>query len=270
MWERKELKQQAKAKLKLNYWSLVLVSFVFSVVAGGGSSSSSSSSSGSSGSDIFSSAAMEEYLEEILLGAIVLLIIILIVMAIGIAIGLLVFNPLSVGCTKYFIDNEYGTQQLSDMAFAFSSPGYKNIVKTMFFKGLYTFFWSLLFIIPGIVKSYEYRMIPYLIADNPDLSTDEAFRLSKEMMDGNKMAAFVLDLSFIGWNLLSIFTLGLLSIFYVNPYYNLTCAELYHTLNLGYNKPAYASSGETFTESTVVDYNDSFAEFEQNNNNNEL
>lgn len=264
MWERKELKQQAKAKLKINYWSLVLVSFIFSIVSGGGSSSSSSSGSDSAGGDIFSSPAMEQYLEELLLGAAILLIIVLIVMAIGIAISLLVFNPLSVGCTKYFIDNEYGTQQLSDMAFAFSSPGYKNIVKTMFFKGLYTFLWSLLFVIPGIVKGYEYRMIPYLIADNPELSTDEAFRLSKEMMDGNKMAAFVLDLSFIGWNLLSIFTLGLLNIFYVNPYYNLTCAELYHTLNLSHNQPAYASSGET-----VVDYNDSFTDAEQNNNDNE-
>ena len=60
-----------------------------------------------------------------------------------------------------------------------------------------TFLWSLLLIIPGIVKSYEYRMIPYLLADHPEMSKDEAFAASKAMIDGNKWDAFVLDFSFI-------------------------------------------------------------------------
>ena len=64
---------------------------------------------------------------------------------------------------------------------------------------LYTFLWSLLLLIPGIVKAYEYRMVPYLLADYPELSTEEAFRISREMMNGEKMNTFILDLSFIGW-----------------------------------------------------------------------
>ena len=73
-------------------------------------------------------------------------------------------------------------------------------------------------------------MIPYILADNPEMSKDEAFALSKKMMDGQKWNAFVLDLSFIGWELLSVLTCGLLSIFYVDPYRAATNAALYEAL----------------------------------------
>ena len=86
----------------------------------------------------------------------------------------------------------------------------------------------LLFIIPGIVKSYEYMMIPYLLAEHPEMTRQEAFAESKQMMDGNKWDAFVLDLSFIGWTLLGVCTFGILLVFYVEPYIYLTRAELYH------------------------------------------
>ena len=66
---------------------------------------------------------------------------------------------------------------------------------------------------PGIIKSYEYRMIPYILAENPSINWREAFRLSKAMMDGQKWNTFVLDLSFIGWDLLSAVTGGLLGLF---------------------------------------------------------
>jgi hypothetical protein len=101
----------------------------------------------------------------------------------------------------------------------------------MFLVMLFTFLWSLLFIIPGIVKSYEYRMIPYLVADNPNLTYKEAFAESRRMMQGNKWRTFVLDLSFIGWHLLSALTLGILELFFVHPYQNLANAALYERLN---------------------------------------
>lgn len=100
----------------------------------------------------------------------------------------------------------------------------------MFFRTLFTFLWSLLFIIPGIVKSYEYMMIPFILADEPTISRKEAFARSKAMMLGNKWNAFVLDLSFLGWLILACFTLGILNIFFVNPYMYLSHAELYHSL----------------------------------------
>ena len=73
----------------------------------------------------------------------------------------------------------------------------------MFLKGLFQGLWSLLFVIPGIIKSYEYRMIPYILSENPNISRKRAFEISKQMMKGNKWDTFVLDLSFIGWQILS-------------------------------------------------------------------
>ena len=70
-------------------------------------------------------------------------------------------------------------------------------------------------------------MVPYILAENPGMNHKDAFAISKKMMDGRKMDAFILDLSFIGWHILAIFTLGILEIFYVNPYIQATKAELY-------------------------------------------
>ena len=73
-------------------------------------------------------------------------------------------------------------------------------------------------------------MIPYLLAENPDMSRQDAFAESKRMMDGNKMDAFVLDLSFIGWFILGAITFNIVNILYTTPYMELAHAELYHTL----------------------------------------
>ena len=73
-------------------------------------------------------------------------------------------------------------------------------------------------------------MVPYLLADNPEMNKAEIFKTSKAMMKGNKWRAFVLDLSFILWNFLSCITFGLVEIFWVEPYKLLTSAALYDAL----------------------------------------
>ena len=146
-----------------------------------------------------------------------------------IALKIFVLGPVEVGCKRYMTMAREVKPQLGEMGFAFKNC-YTNIVKTMFLKNLYIFLWSLLFIIPGIVKSYEYRMVPYLLAEYPDMAPAEAFRISREMMTGNKSEAFILDLSFLGWNLLSTVTLGLVGVFYSAPYQMLTNSALYLTL----------------------------------------
>lgn len=73
-------------------------------------------------------------------------------------------------------------------------------------------------------------MIPYILAENPKIQRKKAFKLSKKMMKGNKWKTFILDFSFLGWELLSIFTFGLLNIFYINPYKVATTVELYEVL----------------------------------------
>lgn len=137
-------------------------------------------------------------------------------------------NPLSIGESKYFINNRQDQGRFNNLFYAFSHS-YLNIVKITFFTQIKIFFWTLLFIIPGIVKSLEYSMIPYILAERPDISSEEAFRLSKELTDYQKTELFVLDLSFVGWYLLGLLLCGV-GIIFVYPYYNATKAELYFKL----------------------------------------
>ena len=85
----------------------------------------------------------------------------------------------------------------------------RNVV-TLFMRSLFIFLWSLLFIIPGIIKSYAYAMAFYLLKKNPGMDAMESISTSKSLMDGNKADLFILDLSYIGWYILGIFTLGIL------------------------------------------------------------
>ena len=86
---------------------------------------------------------------------------------------------------------------------------------------------DILLVIPGIVKHYEYLMIPYILAENPGMDRKEAFQISKRMTDGQKMETFILDLSFLGWDILTVITCRMVGIFYASPYKQATFAELY-------------------------------------------
>lgn len=173
---------------------------------------------------------------------ILFVIILIIVVALAILIATFIFSPLEVGARRFYLKNLNQPAEVKEVAYAFDNS-YKNVVKILFFRNLYTFLWSLLFVIPGIVKSYEYMMIPYLLAENPELTQEQAFALSKQMMTGNKWKTYVLHLSFIGWDILSGCTLGILGIFYVEPYRNQTYAALYEELSLIHGRPAFATQG---------------------------
>ncbi len=179
-------------------------------------------------------------------------VIFLLIMVIAILVSVFIMNPLNVGANRFFIRNLHEKGEIRELAYAFDN-GYMNTVKVMFFMDLYTFLWTLLLIIPGIVKSYEYRMIPYLLAKNPELTREEAFAKSKEMMRGNKWRAFVLDLSFIPWQLLSLITFGIVGMFFVNPYVFETNAALFEALdtdNNAYDTENYALDAETNASNT--------------------
>lgn len=116
----------------------------------------------------------------------------IVLLIIGLAfilIDIFILAPFEVGGARFFIENSMEKAGLGYMLSGFQNGTYGKTVWTLFLMKLYTFLWSLLLIIPGIVKSYEYRMVPYLLADCPDLSTEDAFRISREMMDGEKMNA---------------------------------------------------------------------------------
>lgn len=240
MWTRKELKTRAKAAIKMYYWKMVLVAFILSVVTGGNSGSSigdyqNSGSSSRTGS-LFSSSGMT--MTEFASAMRVIAMTFAAISLVTILARIFALDLLAAGCRGFFHHGLEKEPDLSDIASVFRG-NYWNGVKVCFLRNLYIALWTLLFVIPGIVKSYEYRMVPYLLADNPDMSSNEIFARSKELMDGNKWDAFVLDLSFLGWVLLSVCTLGVLHIFWVAPYIYATDAALYRKLS-GADNISYA------------------------------
>lgn len=146
---------------------------------------------------------------------------------IAFAFTILVADPFIVGGKKYFLKARNGSgTKIGVMVEVFQKEHWFNIVVIMFLRNIYTALWYLT-IIGGVIKTYEYRMIPYILAENPKIKRKEAFKLSKQMMKGNKWKTFILDLSFFGWNFLSVLTFGILSLLYVNPYNAATMTELY-------------------------------------------
>ena len=102
--------------------------------------------------------------------------------------------------------------------------------------GIFTFLWSLLFVIPGIVKSYSYAMTFYILADHPEMTATEAITASRKMMDGHKFDLFVLQLSFFWWYLLCYLTFGI-AYFYVAPYIAASTAKFYDTIKVDFETP---------------------------------
>lgn len=229
MWTREQLKSNAKINFRRNYWPCVGVGFIVTVISSGGVMNSAKSGMDYAQTDGTASAGSNFLSEHSgLLG---------IVLALGITFSILallfsifVGNVLRVGANKFFIRNRTEMAGMGTILDGFRG-NYGNVVLIMVLKEVYTALWTCLFIIPGIIKSYEYMMVPYILAENPGMNHKEVFAISKRMMDGEKWNAFVLELSFIGWYLLSAITCGLAGIFYVTPYVEATTVELY-----AYNK----------------------------------
>jgi len=136
--------------------------------------------------------------------------------------------PLSLGMTMVYLDVTYGDPvEISTLFKGFQMLG-KSIALFLWII-LFTFLWSCLFIIPGIIKSYSYSMAFYILAENPDMTAREAITESKIIMNGHKLDFFVLQLSFFFWALLVIVTFGIAAI-YVSPYEQLTYTNFYHNI----------------------------------------
>lgn len=143
---------------------------------------------------------------------------------------IVIADPLIVSEKRYFLKaRKKSNTKITVIGEIFKKERWFNIIIIMLLRNIYNFLWYLT-IIGGIIKTYEYKMIPYILAENPKIERKKAFQLSKEMMRGNKWRTFILDMSFWGWSLVSIFTFGLLNILYINPYKSATKAELYIVL----------------------------------------
>ncbi len=142
----------------------------------------------------------------------------------------LVFQgPVFLGMTMVFLGISRGTNPQASLIF----KGFDNWIKSFLLILMITIFvalWSILLIVPGIIAALSYSMSFFILADDPQINVFEAIRRSRMIMRGHKTEFLLLNLSFIGWLLLSIATAGLLYIFYVGPFYNATMTEFYESL----------------------------------------
>lgn len=227
MWTRGMIKSRAKTVLKVSYWKAFLVSLVI-VLAEGGLSGSSNWRNNNQSSENFSD-GLSSYVPNLWPYVLIFLSVALLVIVLVFAFRILLGYPLEVGGKRYFLKSTQNDFDLNNLGFAFEKGKYWYIVKAMLWRGFINFLWLLLLIIPGIVKYYAYKMVPYILADNPHMDYRRALELSTSMTKGQKAAMFVLDLSFIGWYLLGTLAL-LVGVLFVLPYQNATNAELYIVL----------------------------------------
>ena len=167
---------------------------------------------------------------------------------VGSIIGTIIITPaFALSVVRVYLMVVRGTKPAVKDAFC-GFDDFFSAFKVTLLVGLYTWLWSLLFIIPGIVKSYAYSMSMYILADNKGKGARECIAESCKMTQGHKAEIFWLQLSFIGWIILSFFTFGILFI-WLTPYMSAAMANVYETL-----KPAAPVAAEaTETETTTAE-----------------
>lgn len=149
---------------------------------------------------------------------------------------------LGIGLTVFSLNTTNGTSSFSDILGGFSFI--LRLILYWILTSIFVFLWSLLFVIPGIIASYRYRMALYLIIEHPEMSVLECIRESSRMMKGHKAELFVMDLSFIGWYLLmGLPYVGYAAQIWVMPYYQITNA-LYYRYLYGITHREYYGSPE--------------------------
>lgn len=196
-----DFRAQARDALRGNWSTAVLTGFVASLIgariATGGTRNTSSSSSSSSAGDLFSGLTTGEpsalLLSALVIGLVVLVVWVIVTIVIGGAgkLGYATFN-------LKLVDHKEAS--LSDLFSQFHRLGVGFLMNLLM--GLYTVLWSLLFVIPGIIKSFSYAMAPYILAEHPGMGANAAITESRRLMNGNKWRLFCLSISFIGWALL--------------------------------------------------------------------
>ena len=144
--------------------------------------------------------------------------------------SLIVMGPLTYGITKIFLQLVYGSGKIDiGMLFDGFRDDFAGTFLIGFMSGLFVMLWSLLFIIPGIIKAYAYAMAYYIKVDHPDYDWRQCLKGSEEMMRGHKFDLFVLELSFIGWMIVGTLACGIGTL-WVMPYMECTTANFYACL----------------------------------------
>lgn len=224
MWTRQDVKTLGKAAMKANYFNSVAAALLLAFCTGAlfGSTGSSTGQEVHELSGQGLPPEIQALIPAILAGVAVIVLI-------SIALDILLFNPLMVGCRRFFFHNLHEPAGMGELTVPLKTDFSRTVI-TVLLMDIYTFLWTMLLIVPGIIKSYSYMLTPYILEDHPEMTPNEAITRSREMMDGNKMKAFVLDLSFLGWHILGAVTCGLVTLFYTLPYTANTHAAVYEAI----------------------------------------
>ncbi len=162
-----------------------------------------------------------------------LIILIIISLFLSFIVWYLFSNIFSVSARRIFLESRiYKNIIPQRFLFTFSVKQWMNVCRVMLVKYIYNFLWYFVFLVGGVIKHYSYFLVPFILAENPTLTAKQAINLSRKMMYGHKWECFLLDLSFIGWLLLRIITLGISGIFYSNMYQVAAHTEYYVKLRV--------------------------------------
>lgn len=228
----RDFRQQAREALSGNWFIAVIAAFIASLLGGLSDTGVSfrfnfnvtSSGTPDDNTGVINSFFTEEVLAIILAAFAVIAVIVIVIGIIHLIIG----SVVSIGYAKFNLDILDGNEPELGTMFTYFSEWGKAIAASIL-RALYTFLWSCLFVIPGIMAAYSYRMTPFIMAENPYLSAREAIKKSKEIMYGNRWRLFCLEFSFIGWALITIITLGIASL-WVCPYQQAALAAFYRDI----------------------------------------
>lgn len=154
-----------------------------------------------------------------------------VIIFIGVILGFLfwlfVSNTIEVSRNRFFLERvKHKNTPIDRILYVFRTKKILHVTKVMFFRSFYLLMWSLT-IIGGIIKHYSYLMIPYILAENPNISKKDAFNLSRKIMNGQKWQCFKMDVSFIGWKILGFLTFNISNWLITEPYYQMTYAHIY-------------------------------------------
>ena len=267
MWTCGLLKRNAKQALSGRYWMCTAVCLVAGILGASTVFSNLSSQFESASTfweewsqpSVWTGNQTDPTLYELFdsLAATGLLTVILVSILLGLVIGIIyqtiVTVPLSAGLCRYMMESRQGGAPFGTLFSIFRTP-YLNVVKVLFLTNLKIALGCII-IVPGIYWAYAYRLVPYLMAENPYLTTGRAMELSRQMMQGEKFHSFLLELSFIGWDFLCLLTFGLGQIFLV-AYRYATFAELYAALRAKAFAYGYTDASELggFVRHTVPNW----------------
>lgn len=241
-WSRRLLKTNAKKAIRQNYWRYIAVCFLVMLICGSSYTSkllfqqnlfdqisrflskvANHLGAHQTLGELVADGMNWLFRTETLLGVAG----VIISVTLWILYKVLISNIVRVNSMRFFLESRtYPKTAVKKLGYLYKGKDIRNPAKIMFCMYVKRFLWWFT-IIGGIVKFYEYAMIPYILSENPDISQKDAFQLSKQMMHGKKFGLFVLHVSFVPWFMLGLITMGLTNIFYLNAYFGATEAEFY-------------------------------------------